>query len=392
MLIVGVAMGTLFSLGVFLKPIQESTGWSRGDVSTVALWSWIALGGGSFAWGMLSDRRGARPVVVSGGLLLGLGLVLSSRVNELAYFTATFGGLVGFAVGAFYAPLTSTVTRWFTTRRGLAVALVSAGSGLGTFVVAPLTRWLIDLYGWRFAMLLLGDLVWLVVVPLGFLLRGVAAGHGTGAAPATDAPASRDFTLAEVWRAPQFWLIAFTHFICCVAHSGPIFHMIAHATDQGLTPGAAATVFGVSGLSSIVGRLGAGVLADRAGAKRTLVAMLALQAPAISMYLFTHGAGSFYLLAVAFGLGYGGVMPLYALLTRAYFGAAAMGGAYGAVFMLQAIGMGLGAYAGGWFYDGLGTYTWLFVTASLSGAVALLLALPLRSPRVVGGPVAAVAR
>jgi sugar phosphate permease len=80
MVIVGVAMGTLFSLGVFLKPIQQSTGWSRGDVSTVALWSWIALGVGSLAWGMLSDRRGARLVVVSGGLLLGLGLVLSSRV------------------------------------------------------------------------------------------------------------------------------------------------------------------------------------------------------------------------------------------------------------------------------------------------------------------------
>ena len=76
--------------------------------------------------------------------------------------------------------------------------------------------------------------------------------------------------------------------------------------------------------------------------------MLGLQAPAIFTYLFTHGAGAFYALAVVFGLGYGGVMPLYALLTREYFGAAAMGGAYGAVFMLQAIGMGLGAYAGGW--------------------------------------------
>jgi MFS family permease len=382
MVIVGVAMGALFSLGVFLKPIQQSTGWSRGDISTVALWSWIALGIGSFAWGILSDRWGARPVVVSGGLLLGLGLVLASRVSALSHFAVTFGGLVGLAVGAFYAPLTSTVTRWFIANRGLAVALVSAGSGLGTFVIAPLVRWLIDLYGWRFAMLVLGDLVWFLVVPLGLLVRRAP----TGLAAVTDAPASRDFTLAEVSRAPQFWLIALTHFICCAAHSGPIFHMIAHATDQGLSPAAAATVFGVSGLSSIVGRLGAGVLADRLGAKRTLVAMLGLQAPAIFMYLFAYGAGSFYVLAVVFGLGYGGVMPLYALLTREYFGAAAMGGAYGAVFMLQAIGMGLGAYAGGWFYDVLGTYAWLFVMASISGVTALLFALPLRSPRTVGGP------
>jgi MFS family permease len=389
MVIVGLAMGVLFSLGVFLKPIQQSTGWSRGDVSTVALWSWVALGVGSFVWGMLADRRGARSVVVGGGLLLGLGLVLSSQVGTLAHFAATFGGVVGFAVGAFYAPLTSTVTRWFVANRGLAVALVSAGSGLGTFVVAPFARWLIDLYGWRVAMLVLGDLAWVLIVPLGLLVRRAPP---EPAGLAVEAPGARDFTLAEIWRAPQFWLIALTHFVCCVAHAGPIFHMIANATDRGLGAATAATVFGVSGLSSIVGRLGAGVLADRFGAKRTLVAMLALQAPAISLYGLTTSAGGFYVLAVVFGLGYGGVMPLYALLTRAYFGAAAMGGAYGAVFMLQAIGMGLGAYAGGWFYDGLGTYAWLFVTASITGGAALLLALPLRSPRAIGSPATLAAR
>jgi MFS family permease len=387
MIIVGLAMGSLFSLGVFLKPIQSATGWSRTGISTVALWAWLALGVGSFLWGTLSDRWGARPVVVAGGSLLGLGLVLSSRATELAWFSATFGGLVGLAVGAFYAPLTSTVTRWFAAKRGLAVALVSAGSGIGTFLIAPLVRWLIDVFDWRTAMLLLGDLVWLAIVPLAFLLRPLPAARVAGA----DVSVARDFTLAEVWRAPQFWLIALTHFTCCLAHSGPIFHMIAHATDQGVGPAVAATVFGVSGLSSIAGRVGSGLVADRIGAKATLLAMLALQAPAIFLYLFTRGTGSFYLLAIVFGIGYGGVMPLYALLTREYFGATAMGGAYGAVFMLQAVGMGLGAFAGGWFFDVLGTYAWLFITASIAGAVAVLFALPLRAPRVIPAPVAVAA-
>src|SRR5207249_8115381 len=99
------------------------------------------------------------------------GLVLSSQVATLGQFYVTFGVLVGFAVGAFYAPLTATATKWFTTNRGLAVGVVSAGIGLGTFLMAPLSRWLTSLFDWRVAMLLLGDLAWLVVIPVALLIR-----------------------------------------------------------------------------------------------------------------------------------------------------------------------------------------------------------------------------
>jgi predicted MFS family arabinose efflux permease len=379
--IVGFGVGALFSLAVFLRPIQDSLAYSRGAISGVALWMWIAYGVGSLMWGVLSDRWGARRVVVGGGVLLGLGLVAASRSTTLWHLYVAFGGVVGVAAGAFYAPLTTTATRWFTANRGLAVALVSAGTGLGTFVVAPLTRWLISTYDWRVAMLVLGDLVWLVIIPLGLLVRE-APGH---VAPGDDT----NVALAEICRSPQFWLIALTHFTCCIAHSGPIFHMVTHAMDQGVPSLTAATILGVSGLASLVGRIVGGIIADRCGAKRTLIAMLSLQAPAIFLYLFTGSAASFYALAVLFGASYGGVMPMYALLTREYFGAKAMGTAYGAIFMLQAIGMGLGAYWGGWFYDQLGTYGWLFGSATAVAAAAILFALPLRAPRVVAAPAAA---
>jgi MFS family permease len=152
--------------------------------------------------------------------------------------------------------------------------------------------------------------------------------------------------------------------------------------DQGVPSMTAATILGISGLASLAGRVMSGIAADRWGAKPTLIAMLSLQAPAIALYLVSAGAGGFSALAVLFGASYGGVMPMYALLTREYFGARAMGTAYGAIFMLQAIGMGLGAYAGGFIYDQLGTYAWLFGTATAVAAVAILLALPLRRPRL----------
>ena len=316
--VIAVAMGALFSLGVFLKPIEDGMGWSRSEISIVALLNWLAMGLGSFVWGALSDRVGGRAVTVAGGFLLGLGLVLSSQVTVLAWFYVTFGVMVGFAVGAFYAPLSATASRWFTSRRGLALGVVSAGIGLGTFVIAPLARGLTNAWGWRGAMLALGDLAWLVVIPVALLIKNAPAEMGAVALGGA-AAARREYTTAEVVRAPQFWAIALTHLACCAAHSGPIFHMVTYAIEQGVAAMVAATVFGVSGLASIAGRIGCGILADRFGAKRTLLAGLALQAVTILSYRFIGDAAAFYVAAVVFGVAYGGVMPLYALVTREYF-------------------------------------------------------------------------
>jgi MFS family permease len=388
MVIVGVAMGSLFSIGVFLSPIQASTSWTRTDISAVVLLAWVTLGIGSFLWGALSDRTGPRVVVGTGGLLLGLGLVLAGRADTIGQFTLAYGGLVGLAVGAFYTPLTTVISAAFTRNRGLALGLISAGSGLGNFAIAPLIRWLITTYDWRTAMLLLGDLSWLVTIPLALVVRPPGA---PAASTAVAARGDRDLALAAVVRSPQFWLVALVHFACCVAHSGPIFHMVANATDHGVAMMSAAVVFGTAGLASIVGRVITGLIADRLGAKRTLVAALALQAPAIFAYVAIRGATSFYVLGIVFGLAYGGVMPLYALLTREYFGQRAMGGAYGAIYMLQAIGMGLGTFGGGLLYDRLGDYAAMFTTAATIAAAATLVALALRSPRPLSSPAPATA-
>jgi MFS family permease len=380
--IVCIGMGAMFSLGVFLKPMADGMGWSRGAISTVALLNWVAMGLGSFFWGALSDRLGTRGVALAGGALLGLGLVLSSQVQALWQLYVTFGFMVGFAVGAFYAPLTSTATKWFTARRGLAVALVSSGIGVGILAIAPLARALTSLWDWRVALLVIGDLAWLVIIPVALLIREQPAAMGT-AAMGGAARTGREYSTREVLAAPAFWGIALTHFACCAAHSGPIFHMVTHATDQGIGAMAAATALGVSGLSSILGRIGGGVLADRVGIKPTLLTGLAMQAAMIVLYLFVRDLGLFYLLAIVFGVAYGGVMPLYALLTREYFGERVMGTAYGAVFLISTLGMGLGSWSGGWLYDHLGSYAWLYGGSFVIGATAVVLALSFGPPRPV---------
>jgi len=380
-----IGMGSMLSLSVFLQPMSEAMGWSRTGISTAASLNWLCMGLGSFLWGALSDRFGTRTVVLCGGVLLGIGLMTASQAGNLGQFQILFGVIVGLASGSFFAPLTATTTRWFTEHRSLAVALVSAGIGLGSSTVAPFARWMITAYDWRTAMLTVGELAWVVIIPAALLVRETpAAPAGTAAAGAGAAP--REFTVGEAFRTPQFFAIALTFFACCATHSGPIFHMIANVMDHGVPAMAATTVLSVAGLASLGGRVICGLIADRVGAKRTLVVGLAVQAVAVSFYLVTSNLMSFYALSLLFGFAYGGVMPLYAILVREYFGAKIMGTMFGAVGAVSTLGMALGPQVGGFLYDAFGSYFWLFVGSFAIGLGAVAIAATFRSPR----PLAAV--
>jgi MFS family permease len=375
-----VGFGAMLTLSVFLQPMGEAMGWSRTGIATAALLNFLCMGLGAFMWGAISDRYGPRIVVLCGGALLGLGMVLASQASTLLKFQLLYGAIVGVASGSFYAPLIATTTKWFTRNWSLAVALVSAGLSVGSTVMAPLARWMITSFDWRTAMWAIGDLVWLVILPAAFLVRNPPA---AGAGLAATAAAGPNLTIGHVVRTPQFAAIALTHFACCAAHSGPIFHMVTHALDRGVPAMAAATVLSVAGLASLTGKIGCGLFADRIGATRTLVAGLVLQAVAISLYLLTGGLASFYALALVFGFAYGGVMPLYPIVVREYFGPRIMGAAFGAVSLAATLGMALGPWLGGWAYDALGSYAWMFIGSSAIGVGAVAVALTFRPPRLL---------
>jgi predicted MFS family arabinose efflux permease len=212
-------------------------------------------------------------------------------------------------------------------------------------------------------MLVIGDLAWLVIIPAALLVREPPSGAPAGGADLTAGADGPELTAAQAFRSPQFAAIAFTYFACCAAHSGPIFHMVANAIDHGVPAMAAATVLSAAGVASLTGKIVCGLVADRVGAKRVLVAGLALQAVAISLYLVTQQLAHFYGVSLMFGFAYGGIMPLYAIVVREYFGARIMGTIFGAVGFASTLGMALGPLAGGWVYDAFGGYAWLFAPA-----------------------------
>jgi len=368
-----VAIGAMFSLAVFLTPMSDQTGWSRAGISFAMTINFLVMAFGSFGWGAASDRWGARVVTLCGAVLLGAALTLASRADSLPAFQLTFGVLVGLAASAFFAPMIATVTGWFETQRNLAVSLVSAGMGMAPLTLSPLASWLITHHGWRAAMFWIGVMAWTLLIPAALFVRRppVAA---AGGAPAAAPKASQ----AEVGRAltsPQFLVLGFTFMLCCMAHSGPIFHVVSYAMYCGLGPLAAVSVYSVEGLAGLGGRVVVGLLADRYGAKRVLITTLVVQAVAIAAYLQVNELAEFYTLAVIFGVAYGGGMPLYASLARDYFGQHIMGTVFGAATMLSSLGMALGPVAGGWVFDTFHDYAWLYIASAAVAVGAVLLAL-----------------
>ena len=366
-------MGGLMALGVFLPTLDAAEGWTRTQVATASMFSFLAMGVAGFGWGTLSDRWGTRPVVLAGGAIQGLGLVLAGQAGSVLELQLAFGVLGGIGAGAYMAPLTSSASRWFERNRGLAVALVTAGMGMGTLVTAPLATWLIADYGWRMAFTVLGLMVWAVVLPMALLLRAPPAVPVAGAA-------GGGMTAGAALRSPALLAVAFTYYCCCAAHSGPIFHMVSYAVDCGIAPMTAATLLGAQGLAGVAGRIGGGMVADRLGEKPTIMMALLLQASAIAAYVTISEPTQFLLLGMVFGLSYGAVMPLYAVLVRNWFGPAVMGTAFGAVSMAATFGMATGPVIGGWLRGIGGDYLWMYAASAAIGVGALLIATTFRAP------------
>ncbi|MBP0716914.1 MULTISPECIES: MFS transporter [Burkholderia] len=372
-----VAIGAMFSLPVFLRAIARDTGWSMTGISAAMTLGFIAMAFASLAWGSLSDRVGTRPVVIAGAVLLSASLALASRAPSLLAFQLTFGLAVGGATAAIFAPMMACVTGWFDTHRSLAVSLVSAGMGMAPMTMAPLAAWLVSVRDWRTSMLLIAALAAVVMIPVSLLVRRAPAldpesAHAAAAPASAGAPAA--MSVADALRSPQFMVLVLTNFFCCATHSGPIFHTVSYAVTCGIPLIVAVSIYSVEGLAGMGGRIAFGILGDRLGAKRMLVAGLLAQALGALGYYFVRTLDGFYAVATLFGFIYAGVMPLYSVLARENFPLRMMGTVIGGCAMAGSLGMAAGPVAGGLIVDAFGSYGRLYLGSFAIGIGAFLIA------------------
>jgi len=368
-LMMGMAFGLLISVSVFLQPLEAAFGWERGVTS-------FAYSSGSFVTGVMGigigrlvDRLSPRPIVLIGALTIGAAHLLLSRLGSVGELYLIYGLMVGgLGNGCFMIPLVTNISFWFDRNRGLAMASVMAGQSLGGALVPALARWLLSTMDWREAYFTLGLVAWAVLVPLALLVRqppGLAAARAaeqvgvSGRAPLAPLPLTATLSAAIV--------------ACCICMSIPIVHAFPLAMEGGFSAAQASLVLGVMMASSIVGRIGIGKVADYVGGMRSLLLASGLQTALIFWFSQTQGLAALLTIAALFGIGYGGVIPSYAIIIREMIPARMTGIVMGTVFFFGNLGMSTGGYLGGALYDLSGGYPISFAAGALSGVVNLLI-------------------
>ena len=359
--------GVVYSFGAFFDSMAEEFGTGKGATalmfSVTTAW-YFGLGPLS---GKAADRFGPRPVLIVGAVSLGVGLIATSWVDSIWVGYLTYGLGVGTAVACAYVPMVAVVGGWFVRQRTTALGVSVAGIGAGTLALAPLSQVLIEHYGWRTAYVSMG------VVGSGLLLLASLGAHRPPIV-ANSVPV----VLRTVVRQRSFVVLYLAMVLASLALFVPFVFIKSYATERGIDGGLAATLVGIIGASSIVGRLGLGALGSRFGPIRLMQMSLGVMAVSYSLWLI---AGDSFVTLVIFtmviGVGYGGFIALSPAATAVMFGTTGLGAILGALYTGAAIGGLLGPPIAGELIDRFSYRAAIVVAMVLTAAAtAVVSALP----------------
>ena len=383
-LTLGVAFGLMFSFSVFLVPLLDEFGWSRGLAAGAFSLSAVMQGLLSPPIGALVDRVGPRRVILGGVVVLGLSCVLASRITTIGHLYLTTGVLTAIGVcAAGWIAVAALLAQWFASRQATMMGITFSGMGVGVLAIGPLAQWLISTYGWRDAYLVLGLGTLAFLVPLGAL--GVReAPHAAPRLRAHDRPPGADdgVRLRAALSMRAFWALFFAYLCTPLAVFTIVTHQVAFAVDHGFPKMFVASIFGLTGFMSIVGRIVFGFAADRIG--RAMSATISYACTAVgtlallSIEHLPHAA-ALYVYALLFGLGFGARGPIITAIAAEIF----PGRRFGVIYGFLSVGNGLGGAVGPWFagalFDVTGSYRVPFLIATVFcvlGSVCFWLAQP----------------
>lgn len=372
-----VGFGSRGVFGVFYVEMLGEFPWDRASLAGVYSLGLLIMGAGGTLAGALSRRLGAKRFYLLSGLLIGLSYVLASRAQTLVHVYLAWGVLGGFALAALgFAPAQGLVARWFTTRRGLAIGIVGAGTGGGNLLLAPVAQLLIETFGWRGGLVAFGLISFFVVAVVGVVLMREPPGEAAGRPPAGEAVRQRgesapsggevssgggglEWTLRRALRTSPIWTIslAWVFLATCIHFVGT--HFVALIVGIGHPALLASSVLAVSGALSIVNRVVGGGLSDKIGRVKTFVSGAGLAAVG-SAILFFHQTPEtvwdLYVFAVLFGMGIGAMTGLTTALGSDMY----RGPHFGTILGFMTIGFGLGGalgpLLGGFVFELTGSY------------------------------------
>ncbi|MFC1953702.1 MFS transporter [Chloroflexota bacterium] len=376
----------VFGFGVFLKPIISEFGWERGSISGAFSIGILVNGFLSIATGRLSDRYGARILVTIGGLSLSTAFFLMSRINSIWQIYLVWGLFVGTALSCSAIPIITTITRWFTKRRGLAMAVVGIGFSLGSMITPILIQWLVSSYGWRQSFLILGFIpIILTTVTAQFIKKETPSlGKDTQEenienGNQTNQDATDGLSLSQAVVTWRFWIFALTHFGIGFCLQMIIVHVVPHAIDIGIPEIAAASTLSIIAGSSFASRFLAGPLSDKTSGRKVIAGSLILLTLSFILLIFVNNYISFIIFSVIYGLAHGGIVTVLAIIVPELFGLRHIGAIWGVILLCGTLGGAVGAPISGIIFDTTKSYDISFyVGISVAGLSTILSLILLR--------------
>lgn len=372
-------MGTRQTMGLFLSPLNTSTGLGLGSIS-------LAFAFGQLWWGLtqpfagaMADKVGAGRVLFAGAILVALGTFITPLMTTTWGLILAIGVLSAGGAGmAGPAVLMAATTRLIPPqRRGLAVGIVNAGGSFGQFVMAPIAAALMVGLGWATAMQVMGLLV-LLCLPAAFLLKG----NSLQSAPAGQQVVGTREAIREALRNPSYLMLGAGFFVCGFHVAFLATHLPGVIASCGLPTQWAGWSLAMIGLFNIVGSVSMGWAVGRWRMKSLLSLVYATRALAVLIFLAAPKTGPVMLVfAAVMGLTFLSTVPPTAGLVAKFFGPANMATLFGIVMLTHQVGGFLGAWLGGKVFEATGNYDWVWYIDIVLAVGAALIHLPIREAR-----------
>ncbi len=368
------------SFGVFLVPVADELGWSRGLISGAYSLNMIVFGFVGVAAGRLVDRIGPRLLLSGGAALVGLGYIWAGVMQSPWEFYVAFGVLVGIGLSTTYVPLSTTIARWFTSRRGTMMGILVAGSGFGGLVGPLLTERLIPQFGWRFTSAALGALAFIICFALAqWLIQdpnkvGLEPYVGRASSEGRALPSGySSMTVRESVTTAPFWTLCTAWAAHGFFGAGMVVHIYAYATDSGVASDQAALLLGLLGGAGLTGSLLIGSLVQAAGLRVATVIAFTFTTVGLTGVLVSSSIEFLFLSVFIFGLGWLAIGALVPSIVADQFGLGRMGSLMGVVECAWAIGAAIGPITLGIIFDLTGTYSLGFLIAIVASSVCIIL-------------------
>ena len=385
-LIMCVCLGAVYAYSIFLAPVRKTfdVSASMANLPFMVFLAFFAVT--MFFGGRVMEKLGPRKLGIIGGIIVGLGWLLSSFASNIWVLTLTYGVIAGSGVGLVYGCPVAMGAKWFPDKKGLAVGLTLAGFGGSALITGKLASLLIPAVGLSNTFLYFGIAFGIILVVLSLPFKFPAAGWvPAGWKPAAGAVVAEDFTPGEMVKTSTFWGLFFCFLIGSIAGlmaigiSKPVGKEIINIFDA-----TAATLVGVFAIFNALGRPLFGFLTDKIAPRNaTILNLILILVVSIIMIVAKEGDTGLYTLSfIGFWLCLGGWLAIAPTATATFFGMKNYARNYGVVFFAYGVGAIIGGIISGQAKDVFGTYTYAFYPTAVLAVVGLVLAVAmLKAPK-----------